>query len=130
MVDGKFVNIDLYDLGLKKDCSIYLEGLFDIHYGHIGCDVNLLKRRIKDIVKDPARFTLFGGDQIDAINIYDKRFNPDIVDPTLYDLNNQTGELLDILKPLYDQHLKQKKGSMDKNNCTNELIWWYLHGNH
>jgi len=133
MVDGKFVNIDLYDLGLKKDCSIYLEGLFDIHYGHVGCDVDLLKRRVKAIVKDPARFTLFGGDQIDAINIYDKRFNPDMVDPTLHDLNNQTAGLLEILQPLYDQHLKQKRGSFDgngHNNCTNELIWWFLHGNH
>ena len=133
MVDGKFVNIDLYDLGLKKDCSIYLESLFDIHYAHIGCDVGLLKRRIKAIVKDPARFTLFGGDQIDAINIYDKRFNPDMVQPTLYDLNNQTAELLEILQPLYDQHLIQKRGSFDgngHNNCTNELIWWFLHGNH
>ena len=133
MVDGKFVNIDLYDLGLKKDCSIFLEGLFDIHYAHVGCDVDLLKRRVKAIIKDPARFTLFGGDQIDAINIYDKRFNPDMVVPTLYDLNNQTAELLEILQPLYDQHLIQKRGSFDgngHNNCTNELIWWFLHGNH
>ena len=130
MVFGKYINLDLDDLGLKKDCSIYLEELTDIHYGHRGCDTNLLKRRVKAIVKDPARFTAFGGDQIDAINIYDKRFNPDMVEPTLYDLNNQTAGLLEILQPLHDQHLAQKKGSYEKNNCTNELIWWFLHGNH
>ena len=134
MVDGKFVNIDLYELGLKIDDPIFLESLFDIHYGHIGCDVKLLERRLNAIIDDPARFTLFGGDQIDAINIYDRRFNPDMVDPTLYDLNNQTGELLEILQPLYTQHLKQKKGNFNpdkkQNNSTNELIWWYLHGNH
>ena len=63
MVDGKFVNIDLYDLGLKKDDPIFLESLFDIHYGHIGCDVKLLERRLNAIIDDPARFTLFGGDR-------------------------------------------------------------------
>ena len=130
MVAGKYVNVDLKSLGLKKDADIFFEGLFDIHFGHRGCDVKLLERRLNAIIDDPARFTMFGGDQIDAIDIYDKSFNTDMVDPDLHDINSQTARLLEILKPLYEQHMAQKKGNIEKNNCTNELIWWFLHGNH
>ena len=30
-MDGKFVDIDLYKLGLKKDDVIYIEPMFEIH---------------------------------------------------------------------------------------------------
>ena len=43
---------------------------------------------INRIAKNKNRFTLFLGDQIDAINIYDKRFNPDTV--VEHDIDNQT----------------------------------------
>ena len=62
----------------KQDDIIHLEPLSDIHVGHAGFDKELYESRIKDITRDNNRYTLFMGDQLDAITTYDKRFNPDM----------------------------------------------------
>jgi len=55
----------------KQDDIIHLEPLSDIHVGHAGFDEALYKNRIKAITKDNNRYTLFMGDQLDAISVYD-----------------------------------------------------------
>ena len=61
---SKKVTIELQ----KKDDIIHLEPLSDIHVGHIGFDKDLYKNRINAIAKEDNRYTLFLGDQLDAIS--------------------------------------------------------------
>lgn len=133
----------------KKDDIIHLEPLGDIHVGHVGFDQKHYKKRVKSICKDPNRYTLFMGDQLDAINIYDKRFNPDSV--TVHEIDNQrqrwqdlTQELIDIqlerckrvnvIQKTYD---KQSNSVIENDSFRQQLksgetpkIWGLLHGNH
>ena len=83
MVFAKKWNIELE----KKDDIVHLEPLSDIHIGHAGFDEELYKKRIKAIAKDKHRYTLFLGDQLDAITTYDKRYNPDT--SIEHDVDNQ-----------------------------------------
>ena len=62
----------------KKDDVFHLEPLGDIHIGHAGFDKELYKKRISAIAKQKNRYTLFMGDQLDAITVYDRRYNPDM----------------------------------------------------
>lgn len=125
---SKIVELDLFLLGLKKDTLILLEGFFDEHIGHMGTDMERLARAVKRVVKDKNRFTIFGGDQIDAINIYDKRFNTDSVDPELYEIDNQRKKWQEIHQKLFDLQNEMKRGSYP--HTVNELCWGLLHGNH
>lgn len=111
---SKKVTIELQ----KKDDIIHLEPLSDIHVGHIGFDKDLYKNRINAIAKEDNRYTLFLGDQLDAISTYDKRFNPDMSDE--HDIDNQRKLWQKLTQPLIDVHKKAK----------NEKIWGLLHGNH
>ena len=61
----------------KKDDIFHLEPLGDIHCGHAGFNEELYRARVKAIADADDRYTIFMGDQIDAITVYDKRFNPD-----------------------------------------------------
>lgn len=108
----------------KKDDTIHLEPLSDIHIGHAGFDEKLYKSRIKAITKDPNRFTLFLGDQIDAITTFDKRFNPDM--SLEHDIDNQRLKWDQLSYPLIEEHIS----SLDSGNKKNEKIWGLLHGNH
>jgi len=103
----------------KKDDIFHLEPLGDIHVGHAGFDSDLYKKRIKAISKDKNRYTIFMGDQLDAISVYDKRFNPDM--SLEHDIDNQRKEWQKLSQPLINAHLADKK---------NEKIWGLLHGNH
>lgn len=111
---SKKVTIELQ----KKDDIIHLEPLSDIHVGHIGFDMDLYTNRVKAISKEENRFTIFLGDQLDAITTYDKRFNPDM--SSEHDIDNQRKIWQKLSQPLLDSHLKSK----------NEKIWGLLHGNH
>ena len=102
----------------KKDDIFHLEPLGDIHVGHAGFDEDLYKSRIKAIAKQKDRYTLFMGDQIDAITVYDKRFNPDM--SLEHDIDNQREKFQQLTQPLFDAHKKS----------TNEKIWGLMHGNH
>ena len=102
----------------KKDDIFHLEPLGDIHVGHAGFDEELYKQRVKAISKNKNRYTLFMGDQIDAITVYDKRFNPDM--SLEHDIDNQREKFQQLTQPLFDAHKKSK----------NEKIWGLLHGNH
>ena len=43
----------------KKDDTIHIEPLGDIHTGHVGFNEESYKSRIKDITKDDNRYTMF-----------------------------------------------------------------------
>lgn len=111
---SKKVTIELQ----KKDDIIHLEPLSDIHVGHIGFDKDLYKNRISSISKEENRYTIFLGDQLDAITTYDKRFNPDMASE--HDIDNQRKIWQKLSQPLIDVHKESK----------NEKIWGLLHGNH
>ena len=102
----------------KQDDIIHLEPLSDIHVGHAGFDKELYESRIKDITRDNNRYTLFMGDQLDAITTYDKRFNPDM--STEHDIDNQRKMWQTMTQPLIDKHKEME----------NEKVWGLLHGNH
>lgn len=133
----------------KKDDIIHIEPLGDIHVGHVGFDEKHYKERIKAISNDDNRYTFFMGDQLDAINIYDKRYNPDAV--VLHDIDSQRQKWHDLTEPLIDEHRKRcekvkfsdyeydkrkdrylevirKKYQLKKGE--NPKVWGLLHGNH
>lgn len=103
----------------KKDDIFHLEPLGDIHIGHAGFNQKLYEERVKAIAEADDRFTIFMGDQLDAITVYDKRFNPDM--SVEHDVDNQRLVWDTLTKPLIDVH----KESKDLNK-----IFGLLHGNH
>ena len=111
---SKKVTIELNN----RDDMIHLEPLSDIHIGHAGFDEELYKDRVQSIADDPDRYTLFLGDQIDAITTFDKRFNPDMSKE--HDIDNQRLKWDKLTQPLIDEH----------SISENEKIWGLLHGNH
>lgn len=127
MVYSKKVTINLD----KKDDIIDFEPLGDIHIGHAGFDENLYKRRVKAITQDPNRYTLFMGDQIDAITIYDKRYNPDMSKE--HDIAKQVKKWQELTEPLLEEHksrFKKVQDSYELMKTKNEKIWGLEHGNH
>ena len=102
----------------NQDDIIHLEPLSDIHVGHAGFDEALYKNRIKAITKDNNRYTLFMGDQLDAISVYDKRFNPDM--SIEHDIDNQRKLWQTLTQPLINKHKESE----------NEKVFGLLHGNH
>jgi hypothetical protein len=107
----------------NRDDVIHLEPLSDIHIGHAGFDEDLYVDRVEAITSDPDRYTIFLGDQIDAITTYDKRFNPDM--SVEHDVDNQRLLWEQLTFPLTEEHVKQRT-----TGKRNEKIWGLLHGNH
>lgn len=87
----------------NENDTIHIEPLGDIHVGHVGFDEKHYLERVNAIVKDPNRYTIFMGDQLDAINIYDKRYNPHAV--LLHDIDSQRQRWHDLTKPLIEKQL-------------------------
>jgi len=102
----------------KKDDIFHLEPLGDIHVGHAGFNQDLYVDRINAIAKADDRFTIFMGDQLDAITVFDKRFNPDM--SIEHDVDNQRKTWQELTQPLIDAHKKSK----------HDKIFGLLHGNH
>jgi hypothetical protein len=103
----------------KKDDIFHLEPLGDIHIGHAGFNEELYKERVNAIAKADDRYTIFMGDQLDAITVYDKRFNPDM--SLEHDVDNQRKTWDELTAPLIAEHLASK----DMNK-----IFGLHHGNH
>ena len=80
-----------------------MEPLGDIHVGHVGFDKERYLERVRAIARDPDRYTLFMGDQLDAINIYDKRFQPNSV--KLHEIDDQRQQWQDLTQELIDIQL-------------------------
>lgn len=128
MVFSKKIIINLE----KQDDIFHFEPLSDIHIGHVGFDEELYKRRIKAITKDPNRYTMFLGDQIDAISVYDKRFNPDM--SIEHDVDNQRKIWEKLSRPLLNEHKSRFKEvdyeEWELKKGENEKIFGLEHGNH
>jgi hypothetical protein len=133
----------------KKDDTIYLEPLGDIHVGHVGFDKQAYLDRCEAIGREDNRYTLFMGDQLDAINIYDKRFQPNSV--KLHEIDDQRQQFHDLTQGLIDIQLERSTNDeiaqYEYNPTTNKMdmtkrkikrikkgqnpkIWGLLHGNH
>lgn len=132
----------------RKD-TIHIEPLGDIHVGHVGFDKKRYVERIHAIAKEENRYTFFMGDQLDAINIYDKRYQPNSV--KLHEIDNQRQQWQDLTQELIDVQLSRSvndeiaqyeyEPKTNKMNMTkrpikrikkgeNPKIWGLLHGNH
>ena len=127
---SKKIILDLYQMGLKIDSLLHLEPLGDEHFGHIGTDVSLINKAVKRIAKAKNRITLFMGDQLDAINIYDKRYNPDSV--LTHEIDDQRQNWQDAHEPIFEiQREARKKWNKFVYPITrNEKVLGLLHGNH
>ena len=132
-----------------KSDTIHIEPLGDIHVGHVGFDKKHYAERVKAITEEENRYTFFMGDQLDAINIYDKRYQPNSV--KLHEIDNQRQQWQDLTQDLIDVQLarsvddeiaqyeyepKTNKMNMTKRRIKrikrgeNPKIWGLLHGNH
>jgi len=107
----------------KKDDIIHLEPISDIHIGHAGFDEDFYKKRINAICRDKNRYTFFGGDCLDAITTFDKRFNPDV--SLEHDIDNQRQKWQKLSQKLLDI---QKERLSKKNG--NEKVFAFFQGNH
>ena len=97
----------------KKDDTIHAEPLGDVHKGHIGYNKKAFIARCKAIAKESRRFTFFMGDQVDAINEMDKRWERDSV--LIPELDDQTTGFMADAKCLLDSHrdfLDEYKGKI------------------
>lgn len=133
----------------KIDDIIDLECLSDIHIGHVGFDEKHYIKRVKAIANSPTRVTLFGGDQFDAINIYDKRYNPDAVN--IHEIDEQRQRFIDLTNDLLQiqksrsEKVKIKEKVLDRitgevtlrdrevyklKKNENAKILGLMHGNH
>ncbi len=133
----------------KKDDTIHIEPLGDVHKGHVGYNKKAFITRCKAIAKESRRYTFFMGDQVDAINEYDRRWERDSV--LIPELDDQTDGFMADAKCLLDAHRELCKPSVvkvkhynasiqeidieEKDSFTikkgeNPKIWGLLHGNH
>ncbi len=115
---GKLVTINLD----KRDEVIHLEPIGDPHVGHIGFQKDMYVDRIKSIMRQKNRFTIYMGDQVDFINPLDKRWQAGSV--TILSKDDQRKKWQEINQPLLDYNAKE----IDKGN--NLKIWGLLAGNH
>ena len=68
-------------LNLNRVRTLRLYFLYDIHLGSKSCAKDALNNVIQRIKSDPYAYFIFGGDTCEFINMKDKRFEPDDVDP-------------------------------------------------
>lgn len=86
----------------SKSDKIYLIGLGDIHLGHAGCDKQKLIETIEYIRQKPNCYWIGMGDYAECINVNDKRFDAQSVDPdfTIKDLGDLVKKQYSIIKKL------------------------------
>ena len=119
---SKLIKIDLHKIGLKKDDLIHLEGFSDIHYGGRNHIASLFDKRMKAVMDDPARFTFYGGDMLDAITPKDKRWQKESV--TENSLESQKKGFYKVTEEITELHKKLKQ-----ENGHGKILWG-LAGNH
>lgn len=115
---GKLVTINLKHI----DDVIHLEPIGDPHFGHIGFKEDLYVERMKAIMDDPNRYTIFMGDQVDFINPLDKRWQAGSV--TILSKDDQRKYWQRVNQPLLDLNIKLVKEG------KNEKVVGLLAGNH
>jgi len=123
-VFSKLVQIDLHEIGVKKDEMIHLEGFSDIHKGGQNHLPDLFEKRMNAVIEEPNRFTFYGGDMIDAIGAKDKRWQQESV--TELSLHQQKMDFYKATRKLTDLHKSLKA----KSKYGTGKILWGLAGNH
>ena len=85
--------------------------LGDVHWGTRSCCEHAVRERVQKIAIDPWAWWLDLGDEIDAINYKDKRFDP-LSLPDRYDLRHlanlfliQLEEYCDLVRPIRDKNM-------------------------
>lgn len=118
-MDSNFINVEID----KIDDIVHFESFSDEHYGDPKRDKELCGRRSKAVIKDPLRYTGFGGDQFNNIMPWDKRYTLEASDP-VPSLTREVAE--------WDEHhaelFKLNKELIDKKQAPK--IWYGLAGNH
>lgn len=117
-MDNNYIEIELE----HKDDKINLEVLSDEHFGDPKQDLKLLEKRQNAILNDPNRYTAFGGDQLNNIMPWDRRWSLDSSKFNSTTLEKQAWQ--QFHEPLIEENKKLlAKGKAPK-------IWYGLDGNH
>lgn len=115
---SKLITIDLQ----KKDELVHLEPFGDLHVGHVGFREDEFIKRRNAVIKDEERYTIFMGDNIDAIDPLDKRWQETSISIT--DIDNQRAKWQKLIDPLVKRHIDR----IEDNKC--EKIFGGIAGNH
>ena len=97
-----------FTIKLPKRDKVAIIPTGDWHIGSIASSIDKLRDLIKWIKKTPHVYILGMGDYVDAINLSDKRFDPDSLTIEYRNkmgrlVQEQTDEAIDILKPVRDR---------------------------
>lgn len=84
--------------------------LGDVHYGGRDCDMKLLKQCVAKIAGDKSHYWIGMGDLGEFINMKDKRFDADEIEPSLLPrigklAQAQSEDIIEILSPIKDRCL-------------------------
>ena len=92
--------------GAGRTTEYRVKPIGDVHLGNVGCDLKRLKEDIEEIKHDPTSLWVGMGDYTECINITDKRFDPQSIDPN-YNIRSlsrlvdaQIEDIAFILKPI------------------------------
>jgi len=92
-----------YEIVIPKRTKITILPCGDFHIGTKACNIDKLKELIAWIRRMPNIYIFGMGDYIDAINLSDKRFDPDMLTKKINIkrlMQDQTQECVDILMPI------------------------------
>lgn len=110
---------EIYVDNCRRNGSIRIIPLGDIHLGNKGCDINQVKAKINFIKNTKDCYWLGMGDYIDCINYTDIRFDPLLV-PSRYlkNLSNsvklQIEDIIELFEPIKDKCLGLHRGNHEE----------------
>jgi len=115
------MELNCVDIEYKSQSDkFYVVPIGDIHLGNIGCDKHRLKKLVEWISAKDNCYWIGMGDYIDAINISDKRFDAETVDPK-YDIKDlgsivthQRNDIMKILLPIKDKCIGLHRGNHEE----------------
>ena len=92
----------------KKDDTISLRPLGDIHIGNRGCRLEKFKKSIDTVRSHKNTYTVGMGDYIDNITAYrggtvDKRWNPEGVERDTLTTEEQIDKFVELWEPIKDK---------------------------
>lgn len=103
----------------NKGESIPLYLLGDTHFGHVGCDKDLIAEHVQRIKEEGALWAHLG-DIADAITSSDRRYNVKNMDRSLLTLKEQYEYAAELLKPIGDTCVGILSGNHDEKVSMSE----------